>query len=186
MVEDTEPGATFSMYKRSKEIKVSRVSIIRTMLCSKVWFVRNHTKFESLKTCKPFSEPSYGQFIILMYAILMYGQFMTFIQSYITYIHSTPHGFVFISWFFYGQPELSIAFFFRKYYLTEEDVTIVTFTASNTPQFMDLNFEGNIKSKCQLDFNCFFEKRNSFSNIYKYTGKQILAVATVGYHTEWS
>ena len=36
------------------------------------------------KTCKPYSGPHYGQFMILMYAKLLYGQFMTSMQPYVT------------------------------------------------------------------------------------------------------
>ena len=66
---------------------------------------------------------------------------------------------------------------FRKYNLTDDDVTVLTFVAKTGPQFADLNFEGNIRSECELDFNCFFEKRNSFNNIYEYTGKILLTIA---------
>ena len=61
---------------------------------------------------------------------------------------------------------------FRKFNLSDEDVTVLVFTESTAPQFADLNFEGNIKSECELDFNCVFEKRhNSFYNIDNYTGE---------------
>ena len=49
-----------------------------------VWFVRNHTKFGSLRTNKQYSAPHYGQSIIIMYAILLYEQFMTIMLSYIS------------------------------------------------------------------------------------------------------
>ena len=60
------------------KIMVSRFSIICTILCSNVWFVWNHKWFGFSKTCEPYFCPSYGQFMIFLYAILLYGQCMTF------------------------------------------------------------------------------------------------------------
>ena len=83
--------------KIKKEIMVSRFSIIRTILCSNVWLVWNHTRFGFLKTCKPYSGSYNGQFIIFMYAMLLHGQVITFTQSYLTI-----YDLVFISCFLYG------------------------------------------------------------------------------------
>ena len=50
-------------------------------------------------SCKRYVGPYYGQFMILMHAILLYGQFMTFMQPYVTI-----YNLVFISCFFlYGS-----------------------------------------------------------------------------------
>ena len=51
----------------------------------------------SLKTCKPHSDPYYGQFMIFMYAIFLYEQFMMFMQPYIAIYYL-----VYIFCFLYG------------------------------------------------------------------------------------
>ena len=75
---------SFIVWRTKKEIMVSRVSIICTILCSNVWFVWNYTRFRFLRTCKPYSGPYDGHFMIFMYTILLYRQFLTFMQPYVT------------------------------------------------------------------------------------------------------
>ena len=63
-------------------------------------FFWKHTRFGCLKTCKLYAGPYYRQFMILMHAILLYEQFMTFMQPYVTI-----YDLVFISCILYGgQP----------------------------------------------------------------------------------
>ena len=96
----------FNVWRIKKEITVSRFSIICTILCSNVWFVWNHTRFGFLKTCKPYFGPYYGQFMIFMYAIPLYGQFVTSTPPYVTICDL-----VFVSCFLYGgQPGLTKSF----------------------------------------------------------------------------
>ena len=56
-----------------------------------------HIRFWSFKTCKPYAGPYYGQFKILIHAILLYGQFMTSMQPYVAIFDL-----VFVSCFLYG------------------------------------------------------------------------------------
>ena len=90
----------FNVWRCKSEKLVSRFSIICTTLCSNIWFVWNHARFRSLKTCKSCAIPYYDPFMILMHAQFLYGYCMTFTQP-----NVTIYDLVFISCFFYaGQP----------------------------------------------------------------------------------
>ena len=60
---------------------------------------QNHTRYRSLRTNKQYSAPYYGQSIIIMYAILLYEQFMTIMLSYISI-----YDLVFTSCSLHGDP----------------------------------------------------------------------------------
>ena len=60
----------FSCQKSKMEVMVSTVSIVCKILCSNVWFVWNNSIFGSLRTCKPYSAPTEGQFIHVCHALV--------------------------------------------------------------------------------------------------------------------
>ena len=77
----------FNVRKSKKEIMVSRISTICSIFCPTVSFVWSYASFGPLKTFKAYAGSYNGQFMIFMYAILLQGQSMTFMQPAIIHHH---------------------------------------------------------------------------------------------------
>ena len=79
MVEDINPGDPFSMFGNAKAKKlVCRFFIICTILRSIIFFDLNHTRFGP---CKRALVHIMANASLLMQGIILYEQFMTFMQT---------------------------------------------------------------------------------------------------------